>query len=75
MNTNNASTGEFCDTKKSFIERFAFILRVARTPHPAHTHKLAPTELTLARIPAGERKIPDPIIDPTTKANPPMRPT
>jgi len=48
---------------------------VASNPHPAQMHKLAPTDSTCTRIPAGERKIPEPIIDPTTKDNPPSKPT
>lgn len=48
---------------------------VARTPHPAQTHKLAPTDSTFIRIEAGERKIPDPIIVPITKEIPPTNPT
>ena len=37
--------------------------------------RLVPTDLDACRIPAGERKIPEPIIVPTTKDIPPKIPT
>ena len=50
-------------------------LKVASKPQPAHIHRLDPTDLDACKIPAGERKIPEPIMVPTTKDIPPKIPT